>query len=159
MKLLTSYFYAVRFMPENYLPISTAVYDPQWFHKFKHPTYKFIDNRGIVNGLRSMFLVPNVTCRGLCNGIDDGKVGDPDYCQFLKTYKKQLDEIWTPEFEVEIDYLLNQASLYVKHEVNQPVFLFHEKPDNPCSERIPFTEWCKENKYDVEEFDWRKYKC
>ena len=33
MQIMTSYFYQVRFMKPNMIPLSTALSDPQWFHK------------------------------------------------------------------------------------------------------------------------------
>lgn len=33
MKIYTSYFYQIRFFKPNMIPLSTAKYDPSWFHK------------------------------------------------------------------------------------------------------------------------------
>lgn len=33
MKIYTSYFYMVRFMKPYMIPLSTAKFDPAWFHK------------------------------------------------------------------------------------------------------------------------------
>ena len=35
MKIMTSYFYAIRFFKPNMIPISTAKWDPKWYHQNK----------------------------------------------------------------------------------------------------------------------------
>lgn len=32
MKILISYFYQIRFFKPNMIPLSTAAFDPKWFH-------------------------------------------------------------------------------------------------------------------------------
>lgn len=166
MKILTSYFYTVRYMPRYFLPISTAKWDPRWFHDFRDPTHYFIDGRGVLNGIRCYPLVPGKSCEDLCRGTPCKYT--PDSCEFLKKYEEQLNDIDLSDFLERLSALtlnvvdfLNDNRTELDSELGygdiQPVFLFHEMPSNPCSERIPFTKWAK-NFSEVEEFDWRKMK-
>lgn len=53
MKIRTSYFYQIRNFTRNMIPISTAVWDPTWYHNFTNDyNYIFKDKRNILNGLR-----------------------------------------------------------------------------------------------------------
>ena len=52
MNIYVSYFYNIRFFPENLLPVSTAAWDPKWFHNFGKPNVVFKDKRNVVNGVR-----------------------------------------------------------------------------------------------------------
>lgn len=97
MKVLISYFYQIRFFKPNMIPLSTAMYDPKWFHKTQGKNDIFIDKNGVYNGLKIYPLVPkmydeNTDCSsGKCSN-------NPPHCQFLSNYRKQLDEINFNEF-------------------------------------------------------------
>ena len=53
MLIRTSYFYQIRNFTRNMIPISTAVWDPAWYHNFtKDYSHLFYDSRNILNGLR-----------------------------------------------------------------------------------------------------------
>lgn len=165
MKLLTSYFFAIRYMPSYFLPISTAVWDPKWFHNFKSSRHVFLDKRNVLNGLRCEPLVPGESCQGLCCGAPCDYF--PTTCEFLKQYSSQLETINRNDFIQRLDRLKGAAADYLNKEKTildstlfggdmQPVFMFHETPENPCSERQPFTKWASQFA-DIEEFDWRNY--
>ncbi len=70
MKLYTSYFYQVRFFRPNMVPLSTAIWDPKWYHDGKDHAYTFIDKNGVINGIRCEALHPGTSCSGLCHGAD-----------------------------------------------------------------------------------------
>ena len=52
MKLAISYFYQIRNFPKNYIPMSTCLSDPAWYHNNQGENYIYKDKRGILNGLR-----------------------------------------------------------------------------------------------------------
>ena len=65
MKVATSYFYQIRFFKPNMIPVSTAMWDPKWFHNFKNQYHVFKDRNGVYNGLRYPALSPKGECEGL----------------------------------------------------------------------------------------------
>ena len=58
MEIYTSYFYQVRFMKPYHIPLSTAVWDPKWFHANRGQDYHFKDKNGVYNGLRAPVFAP-----------------------------------------------------------------------------------------------------
>ena len=52
MKLAISYFYKIRFFQPWMIPISTAAWDPKYYHDNKGKDYLFVDKRGVINGYR-----------------------------------------------------------------------------------------------------------
>ena len=52
MKVLITYFYNIRFLKQNQIPVSTAMWDPKWYHDFKDKDYIFKDKNGVYNGDR-----------------------------------------------------------------------------------------------------------
>ena len=90
MTIYTSYFYMVRFFPENLIPISTAVWDPKWFHDNKDQSYQFKDKRGVINGIRASIFAPGPDLGGYCSpscGME------PSSCQVLLRYGLQLSKL------------------------------------------------------------------
>ena len=150
----TSYFYQVRFFKKHMLPISTALYDPKWFHNFGSQTFIFRDKNGILNGLRMLELVPGSACSNICAGqyICGGSPGN---CDFFKNYRKQLDSINFRDF---IEKLEKVAMVYkAKADFDEEpilVFLVHEAPNNQCSERVIIQDWFKANGLDVTELEY-----
>ena len=155
MKIMTSYFYQIRFMKPNYIPLSTALSDPKWFHKGTYDkSIQWKDKNGVWNGLRAEPFMPDESCEGLCKGSSICNAYGPKTCSFLTTYRKQLDKL---DFE---NILQRFESLGKKIQElegfkEEPVFvlIFHEKYDNPCSERWPVQDWFKSHNYDIKEFN------
>lgn len=163
MKFMTSYFYAVRFMKPHMIPLSTAMYNPKWFNNHGNA---FLDRNNVFNGLRIEALVPNDSLEDLCRG-QDGDTCDhnPSDCKFLTGYRDQLDSINFDEFLNGITKFISgvkklQSHLFEGSIDEEPiiVFLFHEVPSNPCSERVEVTNWLRRHDQEVEEFDWRNEK-
>lgn len=160
--IYTSYFYAVRFMPHTMLPVSTALFDPKWFHMNRGQHYIYRDRRGVLNGVRSLPLVPGADCKDLCDGKDCLRL--PSTCGFLKTYQRQLEKFGTGAFDehlVRLQCAAQKAAEIDGFDPNESIdicFLFHEKPDQPCSERVPFHNWLRQNEYLFQEFDWQAAK-
>ena len=154
MKFYTSYFYQLRFFPKNAIPLSTAYRDPRWYFNFQKQGHVWKDKRGVYNGLRADPLAPGAECEGLCYGPEscDAK---PNYCRFLQTYKRQLDEL---DFAEIVDRAERLAKKIQNKEgfSEEPIiiFLFHETPANPCSERWPVQKWFQEHGIEISE--WRQ---
>lgn len=158
--ILITYFYQVRNLTHNQIPLSTAMFDPKWYHDNKGNRHKYVDKRGVINGLRCEPLVPNETLKDLCRGREgQGTVcqGNPTNCSFLTGYRGQLQRLnieslrrWWSELSQRIEKVTGtpQESL-------QPVLLVHEKPDNPCSERTIIREWLNKEGIENEELTGR----
>lgn len=160
LRLATSYFYQIRFFKKYMFPISTAVWDPKWYHAFKGQNHVFIDKRGVVNGLRIQPLMPGSECDGLCRGLETCNSRNPYECEFLHTYRKQLDAINFDEFMQKLE--LNITELQRRLNINMDpiaVFIVHEVPDKICSERGTIQDWfeshglfVKELRYPIDEY-------
>lgn len=152
IRMATSYFYQVRFFQPYMIPMSTAVWDPKWFHNFKDQSTFYVDKNGVVNGLRLPILVPGKSCDGLCYGVDKCNTKDPNSCLFLKHYRSQLREIDITAFLEAVEKYARKTMKLINVS-GEPlvVFLFHEKPDNKCSEREEVLKWFKDNGIAVSE--------
>ena len=138
MKFYTSYFYTIRFFMPNMIPVSTAIWDPKWYHAFLGQGHAFIDKHGVMNGIRCSDLSPagvHTTCGKDCPYT-------PDNCQFLKDYRKKLDKIDYKQFIQQTNELVDEVQTILKFE-DDPiiVFMVHESPINQCSERKVIQEW------------------
>lgn len=143
MNLYISYFYNIRFFPTSLIPVSTAVYDPKWYHNFKSDNNIFRDKRGVVNGVRMPILSPykieNVECK---NCIEK----NPQICTFIKQYHNYIFSLNFNEVYSKLNSISNKFS-------NADICLMvYEKPDNPCSERSSLIEWFKLNGIELLEF-------
>ncbi len=149
MKIYTSYFYQVRHFSKNMVPLSTAVWDPKWFHLHDTQDVTFIDAKGVYNGLRATPFVPDDTCPHDCSKECKQK---PKGCTFLTAYRKQLDRLNFQEILQRFERLGNDIKRYEKF-VDEPimVLLFHEAYDNPCSERWVVLDWFRDNGYPITE--------
>lgn len=151
MKYYISYFYNIRHFPKEILPLSTAHFDPKWFHPASNPKGYFKDKRGIWNGFRVPALSPGPSCDGQCSG-PNGCKQEPGSCDFLKNYRKQLSEIDFPKFIQNVQDLIHRFEGYEHVKDASPCFLVYEKPDNPCSERQAIVELFEKNGYSLEEW-------
>ena len=154
IKIFTSYFYQVRFMKPHMVPLSTAVWDPKWFHAGKGQDYTYRDGNGIWLGYKAPMFIPNWTCDGLCHGPRDCQEKGKDKCGFLSAYAAQLDKL---DFPTTMRQLAHCGEFFRNKEgfAADPIIilLFYETPDNPCSERGPVQEWFRKNGYGIEEFN------
>lgn len=159
MKLAVSYFYQIRFFKPYMIPISTAMWDPKWYHFNKDQDYIFTDKNGVINGLRSNTLIPNKSCEGLCSGSENCiiKYGHADYnnCDFLKAYAIQLNNIdfdaYMHSLEITCNKVKNVLNFY---EEPIAVFIVHESCDNPCSERNVIINTFKNKGYEIDELKY-----
>lgn len=152
MKIYTSYFYQIRFFEPYMIPLSTAMFDPSWYHDFKGNGYVFKDKRGVYNGLRADPFVPGKSCENLCRGPENCQSKDSKSCNFLKKYREQLDQY---DFNLILDRFNNLGNKIIKRDglKIEPIFvlIFHETPTNPCSERWVVQDWFRANGMNVEE--------
>lgn len=159
MKIAISYFYQIRFFKPWMIPVSTACFDPSWFHQWSSPDFTFLDKRNVVNGLRCEELHPGPLCEGLCHGHGSCKENNPNNCAFLKQYMRQLEAIDLNQFLLRAAASLNR----LKQQLNldrEPllVLIVYETPNNHCSERQALLKYfnshgieCEELKYPIGE--------
>ena len=142
MEIYTPYFYQVRFMKPYMIPLSTAVWNPRWFHQNKNQDFVYKDKNGVYNGLRAPVFAPGPMCENLCRGPKTCVTGNPQTCLFLKTYRYQLDQL---DFE-DVIARIERLGKYIQsleHFTEEPIgmLLVHEAPQNQCSERRVIQEW------------------
>lgn len=155
MKIMTSYFYQIRFMKPNYIPLSTAKWDPKWFYKNQHQGYQWKDKNGVWNGLRAEPFVPGAECDGLCHGRETCNAYGPQTCSFLKAYRRQLDKLDFNEILTRFQHIgtaIQKAEGFTEEPIY--VLIVHEAYDNPCSERWVIQDWFKDNNYNIKEFNF-----
>lgn len=159
MKIYISYFYQLRFFPQNLIPISTATFDPKWFHDFNGSKYVFADKRGVINGLRApAFNLPyeiqeelenkKVACQKNC-------LQTPPNCAFMNAYRDYLNTLDFDNIMERIVKLANKAkeTFGIKDDIDV-VLMVHEATYVPCSERPILKEWFEN--HGVEITEWKK---
>lgn len=153
MKIYVSYFYKIRFFRPNVLPLSTAIWDPKWYHANGTQNDAFIDKHGVINGLRAEMFMPCETCENECRGREACLTGDPSTCNFLKHYYEQLKKLdynavllWFQEVG---EYFKMQLGFEGEPEI---ALIVHEAPSNPCSERQMLIKWFAAHEYNLQEF-------
>ncbi len=142
-----SYFYQVRFFDKSILPVSTAIWDPKWFHANGTQAVEFRDKRQVLNGFR----YPGLNPAKIYNEGSDCKANcekSPDNCEFLAKYESMLNNL---DFDRVIADLQRYADRYFCKDV---VLLVHEAPTNPCSERCKLVKWFNSHGYELPE--WSK---
>lgn len=141
MNIAISYFYHVRNLKPNQIPVSTAKFDPKWFHSGRDNDYLYLDKNGVINGLRIEELAPGKCCDGLCKGRESCE-DYPSSCDFLAAYKAQLAAL---NYGVVAAYLeeIAQTAKEAFHFTEEPeiVLMVYEAVGNPCSERVSIQEW------------------
>ena len=156
----TSYFYQIRYFTPNMMPLSTAVYDPKWFHQGAGQDTLFLDKHGVINGLRVEELAPGTRCRDECRGTDrptPSCTGNPETCGFLRHYREQLDSIDFDLFWSQIEGMLElgKSLKYCENAEMIPVFIVHEAADKVCSERQSIQHWLNKNGIKCSELPYR----
>lgn len=152
MKIYTSYFYKIRFFKPNMIPISTALWDPKWFHQGQSKNHWFIDKNNVINGLRADVFAPGAACENLCRGACNPK--HPEDCEFLKVYAEQLNKLDINEILQRTEILCEKVRSATNYQ-GEPiaVFIVHEATTNPCSERIVIQNYFKSHGIECEELD------
>lgn len=164
-----SYFYQIRNMKSNMLPVSTAMYDPKWFHNGKGENYRYMDKNGVINGVRMIDLMMplykweelvkrNESCEhcGTNNGADGAWVSG--MCPFMQEYAKCIREK-NPDFQKFITFcdgylqFLNQRLNLCLDTI---IFIVHEAPSRGCGERPELQRWFAENGMELKEFNYNE---
>lgn len=156
MRFFITNFYNVRFFKPNCIPISTAIWDPKWFHKNSRLDSGgcFLDANNVLNGIRE----ESLSCKTIYDSAHDCEVCDHTKhasCGFLTKYRKYLSTLDFNLLLAELNRVaedVRKLTLYT----GEPnvILLVHEKEDNPCSERWPLIEFFKQ--HDVELKNWSK---
>ena len=154
MEIYTSYFYQVRFMKPYMIPLSTAIWDPKWYHQNLGQEHVWKDKNGVYNGLRAPVFAPGPLCENLCRGPETCVTKDPTTCLFLNTYRYQLDQLDYDDVIARCERM-GKYIQSLEHFSEEPVIilLVHEAKTNPCSERRVIQEWFASHGKQVTE--WR----
>ena len=154
-------------MKSNMLPVSTAMWDPKWFHDDKGGRWKYMDKNGVINGVRMIDLMMplykweelvkrNESCEhcGINNGANGSWISG--MCPFMKEYAKCIREK-NPDFKKFINFcdgylqFLNQRLNLCLDTI---IFIVHEAPSKGCGERPELQRWFAENGMELKE--WNK---
>lgn len=156
MKIRTSYFYQIRNFTRNMIPISTAVWDPAWYHNFTGDYfYLFKDKRDILNGLRIEPIIEQG--RQSNHGPDVCPCETKDYntCSFLRQYRENLEKIDFDKMMADMEDLANRYA--IANKINEEiiiVLIVYETPTNPCSERKPLQDFFNAHGVECKELDY-----
>ena len=156
MKVYTSYFYQIRFFKPHQIPLSTAVWDPKWFHEGQGKDHVWKDKNGVWNGLRLEILNPDNCCSLPPECIECQRKGDPETCSFIKDYSTGLHT--KVDFSELLD-MINKTAEYIQQlegfeEEPEIILIVHEASDEPCSERKSIQELFAE--HGIECTEWRR---
>lgn len=158
MRLYTSYFYQIRFFEPNMIPISTAIWDPKWFHDFQGARHIYVDKRGVINGVRAEALRPGPGLEGTCAGREGHAPWcehDPSKCSFLRGYMAQLIKLDCNDYARRLENLgikLKRLAGFRGEPVI--VLIVYESPSNPCSERATLQRWFSMYGHEISE--WKR---
>lgn len=145
MKIYTSYWAQVRNFPENLIGLNTTIWPPKW-----RPLG--MDDNGVIV-INCPPLQPGFECEGLCNGKCDPK--HPKDCEYLKTYRAQLDKINFDNFTWHLNHLRKVfLDEHPEYDTVDFALIVYEKYDKLCSERWPLRNWLEAHGQDVKE--WHK---
>ena len=153
MKFYISTFYQIRFFTENMLPVSTAMWDPKWYHNFGHQNVCFYDKRNILCGCRyEKFNLPASLWTDLVEQQEECQRDCPfreqvPECPFMKKYKQYLDSL---DFEYIINEIEEMSSKVSK--IDTIVLLVHESPKCLCAERPVLRQWFQDHGRELEEW-------
>ena len=146
----TSYFYQIRNFPKNYVPISTCVSDPAWYHDFKDKDYTFFDKRKVYCGTRWEYLIvqKDIECGCPC------EIRTPPRCKFLHDYYFALQGLDFNRIRKGLNIFIDSTMKCIGVDNAVPIFIFHETPKNKCSEREIFHQVFRENGFDIKELNY-----
>lgn len=158
MRIFISYFNKIKKMDERCLPLSTAMWDPKWYHDSKGKDYVYYDKRGILVGCRCEPLVlpfnewqelqsKHVECTKDCKQ-------KPFECEFMKKYLEHLRKIDFNDFINCCEKLCETVRKTFNTNIDYDVILMvHERPAIKCAERPMLKQWFKENGRELEEWE------
>ena len=143
-----SYFYQIRFFSNTIIPVSTAIWDPKWYHDGKGQNHLFLDKNNVINGLRFSMLSP----KGIYNVDTDchkGCTQNPNTCSFMRKYGEWLNALDFDDTIKLLNDLIDSIPVNYKFDI---CLMVHEAPDNKCSERVVLQQWFKNNGQELPEW-------
>lgn len=156
MQIRTSYFYQIRNFKRNMVPISTAIWDPQWYHNFTGDTsHLFYDRRHILNGLRIESIIEQGRHSSHGSEICPCECKNYNTCSFLSNYRNNLENIKFNKMIADMQKFANEykEKENIKDEIIL-VLIVYEAPNNPCSERKPLQEYFTSHGWECKELDY-----
>ena len=162
-----SYFYQIRNMKPNMLPVSTAMWDPKWFHDGKGEKWRYMDKNGVINGVRMIDLMMplykweelvkrNESCEHCITNNGTNGAWISGMCPFMKEYAKCIREK-NPDFQKFITFCDGYLQFLNQHLnlcLDTIIFIVHEAPSKGCGERPELQRWFAENGMELKE--WSK---
>lgn len=133
-----TYFYNVRHLTKNQMPLSTAMFPPKWYAD-SNKSKIFLDKNLVINGLTIHEFVPKSAEECPCIEKTSAE------CSFLKTYRKQLEKLNFERVISSYEDLARKISSITSIEIDEIVLLVYEKPTNGCSERVVLKELFNNN--------------
>lgn len=131
--------------------MSTAVWDPKWFHEGQGQDHIWKDKNGVWNGLRLEMLNPDNCCSLPAECTVCQRSGSPETCSFIKDYsgglRKKINFI-------ELYEIITKTAEYIQHlegfsEEPEIILIVHEASNEPCSERGSIQEYFRENGIEI----------
>lgn len=151
MKIYTSYFYQIRNFKQDMIPVSTAMYDPEWYKPPEGKQY-YLDKRGIICGLRYEPLIVQKYNTKRCYGNEilcPYGLQTKDYiCEVMQEYRALLETIDFNQMIAAFKFCLN------KFNKDTIVLMVYETPDNLCSERRYLQEYFNNHGVDCKELEY-----
>lgn len=151
-------------MTPNMLPVSTAMWDPKWFHANKNENYRYMDKNGVINGIRmntlcmDMYrmekLVKNNQSCDFCNPNGGFIGGKKPMCAFMREYAECIRHK-NPNFQKFLSFCegyLQFINSSFNLTLDTIVFIVHEAPSRPCGERPVLIQWFQENGMELSEW-------
>lgn len=153
MEFYITYFYHIRNLSTDTLPISINSGEPSWYHNFQSRDTMFKDKRGVWNGGYideiSSSNLESTDAHETCTDCGRVKLVGKD-CPFAKSYRAKLDKL---DFNKVYKKLLKVAEHF---DCNKICFVVYEKPDVVCGERWVMKDWFADHGIQIEEFNPKK---
>ena len=139
MEYFITYFQNVRYLTEEYIVIDTSIWAPKWLDP-SNGKRQYINENNVLIGIKEeSFLIPEDEIpEEMCNGKPCPYINKHPHCQFLDAYEKHLAKIDFNGYLIPELHRVAEEVRKITHYKGEPkiILLVHEKPDNPCSERL-----------------------
>ena len=150
MKWSITYYYNVRFMKQNQLPLSTAMWPPKFFSENSKKNEAHLNDKSVILGLTIHQFVPQLQEECPCD------IKDYLHCSFLEKYYEQLSKLDFNEVIANYESIADKLSDIISAKIDEIVLLVYEKPDNMCSERTALKKWFKEHCIELKEMEVKR---
>lgn len=163
MKVSVGSFYQVRFFDSSVIGLSTAMWDPAWFHGFADKKTVFVNEKGFVCGLKAPdFILPlsdyeelerrHVDCGNHCTH-------DSPNCEFMKAYRKHLESIGYEDIMRHLRIIADKYDEQGFNKTDKPteiVLLVHESVKKNCAERVVIKQFFDDYWDPIKDYESRK---